>query len=102
MAINSIYCKAYHVLKYRSFPGWDEDTSNLRKARNVVDGKEVEVPRSTLTEDDVLYLHDNFVVTDGIFQDENIVFQNATPEWKRFCAEQLQFAIPDYVQQARP
>lgn len=49
-----------------------------------------------LTDDYFLYLQENYVVTDGIFKDENIIFDNVTPEWKKFCTHTLLFEIPNY------
>ncbi|NMG11729.1 hypothetical protein DP117_34725, partial [Brasilonema sp. UFV-L1] len=51
---------------------------------------------STQIFDDFLYLQENYVVTDGIFKDENIIFDNVTPEWKEFCDKTLAFEIPVY------
>ncbi len=89
------YCKAYYVRDLRKFKGWKEKTENLRKEKKVVDGQEVEVSRD-LTDDDFLYIHENFVVTDGIFSDKNIIFDDVTEEWKKFCIEELKFEIPDF------
>jgi len=47
-------------------------------------GETVEVPRE-LTDGDYVYLHTDFTVTDGIFIDENIIFNDVTPEWIEFC-----------------
>jgi hypothetical protein len=93
------YCKAYHVRSFRAYPNWTENSDNLRKTKENVDGKEVEVPRQ-LTDDDVLYLQENFIVTDGIFLDQNIVFDNLTPEWQEFCTETLRFELPEDVRAA--
>ncbi len=60
----------------------------MRKEKKEVDGKEVEVDR-TLDDDSILYLQENYVVTDGIFKDQNIIFDNVTDEWKEFCHETL-------------
>lgn len=48
----------------------------------------VEAPRE-LTEADYVYLHADFTVTDGIFIDENIIFNDVTPEWIEFCRNVL-------------
>jgi hypothetical protein len=93
MAIMGKYCKAYSLKKLREFSQWTENTENVRKEKKEVDGKEVEVERK-LTDDDFLYLQENYVVTDGIFMDENIIFDNFTPEWKDFCENTLEFEIP--------
>jgi len=49
-----------------------------------------------LTDDDFLYLQENYVVTDGIFKDENIIFDKVTLAWKDFCDNTLLFEIPVY------
>jgi hypothetical protein len=90
------YCKAYHARSFRAYPNWMENRDNFRKTKQNVDGKEVEVPRE-VTDDDVLYLQENYTVTDGIFLDQNIVFDNLTPEWQEFCTETLKFELPEDV-----
>jgi len=82
------YCKAYMIPRFREFSGWTEDSQNARK--------ENDAPRQ-LTDADFLYLQENFVVTDGVFLDENVIFDNVTPEWINFCEKVLEFKIPDYA-----
>jgi len=95
MASMGKYCKAYPIKRLREFSQWTERSENTRKETKEVNGTEVEVNRQ-LTDDDFLYLQENYVVTDGIFKDENIVFDQVTPEWKNFCHGVLEFEIPDY------
>ncbi len=95
MATMGKYCKAYSLLQLREFSQWNERMKNVRIEKKEVDGKEVEVDRD-LTDDDFLYLQENFVVTDGIYKDENIIFDDVTPEWKNFCTTKLSFEIPVY------
>ncbi|MFL6231619.1 MAG: hypothetical protein ACJ76N_00635 [Thermoanaerobaculia bacterium] len=87
------YCKAYELKHFRQYPGWSENAANVKKDKKEVDGKEVEVDRK-LEDDSILYLQENYVVTDGIFKDEHIIFDNVTDDWKRFCHETLGFEIP--------
>jgi hypothetical protein len=82
------YCKAYPIPKFREFSGWKENSANARK--------ENYAPRP-LTDADCLYLQENLVVTDGIFLDENVIFESVTPEWTDFCKNTLQFELPDYL-----
>jgi len=89
------YCKAYLAKQFREYPAWSEKSENVRKEKKEVAGKEVEVDRE-LTDDSILYLQENYVVTDGIFKDMNIIFDNVTDEWKQFCHGQLAFEIPNY------
>jgi hypothetical protein len=89
------YCKAYLAKQFREYPNWSEKKENVRKEKKEVDGKEVEVERE-LNDDSILYLQENYLVTDGIFKDENIIFDNVTDEWKEFCHGTLAFEIPVY------
>jgi hypothetical protein len=89
------YCKAYLAKDLRAFPGWSEKAENVRKEKKEVGGKEVEVER-VLDDESILYIQENYVVTDGIFKDENLIFDNVTDEWKEFCHGTLAFEIPVY------
>lgn len=113
MATMGRYCKAYPVLTLREFSGWKENLQNLRKEKSPAglptkasagrmpkkmspgEAPPVEAPRA-LSDDDHLYLQENFTVTDGIFIDENIVFDSDTPEWLDYCKNTLMFEVPNY------
>ena len=90
------YCKAYLLKDFRRFDGWAENPAMVRKETKIEGGQEIEVER-TLTDDTILYLQENYVVTDGIFKDENIIFDQVTPEWIAYCQEALKFEIPEYA-----
>jgi hypothetical protein len=91
----SNYCAAYEARNFRKFPGWTENAANVRKEKQEVGGKEVEVERQ-LDDDSILYLHESYIVTDGIYNDENVIFDNVSDEWKSFCHETLGFEVPVY------
>ena len=74
------YCKAYLLKQFRQYNQWNENQQINQE----------------LTEDSVLYLQENYVVTDGIYKDENIIFDNVTDDWKDFCHNILEFEIPNY------
>lgn len=95
MAEMGRYCKAYPIQQFRAYPSWTENSDNLRQEKREGDGQEVVVKRE-LTEDDYLYLQENYVVTDGIFIDENIIFADVTPEWVEYCKGTLKFEVPTY------
>jgi len=95
MATMGKYCKAYPIQQLCQFNNWTENQENTRKEKQEINGKEVEQNR-VLTDDDFLYLQENYVVTDGIFKDENIIFDAVTLEWKDFCTQTLSFEIPNY------
>ena len=90
------YCKAYPIMNLREFAGWTENTANARPADDDADAQEGHVSR-TFSADDFLYLQENYVVTDGIFIDENIIFDSVTPEWIDFCRNTLAFEVPEYA-----
>jgi hypothetical protein len=93
MANMGKYCKAYPVERLREFSGWSENFQNIRKDKKQVDGREVErQPEDVM----FLYLQENYVVTDGIFIDENVIFDSVTPEWVDYCHNNLQFEVPVY------
>lgn len=93
MAVMGKYCKVYQVGRLREFDAWTEQTQNLRKRKEKIEGEEIEIQKE-LTDDDILYLQENFTVTDGIFLDQAIIFDQVTPEWKAFCEKVLDFHIP--------
>jgi len=70
------YCKAYHVKDFRQFAGWSEGDKQL-------------------SDDDVVFLHEDYTVTESIWPNENVIFNNVTPEWQDFCDTVLGFKAPD-------
>jgi hypothetical protein len=88
MATMGKYCKAY-LLK-------SEKAENARKEKQEENGQEIKVTRK-LTHDAIVYLQENYVVTDGIFKDENVIFEDVTPDWIEYCQGVLEFEIPDYA-----
>jgi hypothetical protein len=94
MATMGRYCKAYPIDQLRKFAGWEEKVENLAPLENEEDG--TQQPRTSLADDDYLFLQENYVVTDGIFLDEHVIFDRVTPEWQEFCTKELAFEIPDY------
>lgn len=76
------YCKAYPVGRLRAFAGWSETPGAAREP---------------ITDDSFFYLHDNLCVTDGVFRDEHVIFDRVTPDWERFCREELQFEVPAWA-----
>jgi hypothetical protein len=92
MANMGRYCKAYPAARFREFGGWVENTANRRSSDAQSD--KLESPESA--GEDYYFLQETFVVTDGIFLDENVIFDAVTPEWKTFCSDVLKFEIPDF------
>ena len=96
MVENRTYCKAYLANDLRQFSGWSEKLENLRPEIQEVDGQEKRVERTELKDGDILYLQDDFTVTDDRFKGEHIIFDDLTDEWRAFCTAKLAFEVPVY------
>lgn len=72
------YCRAYHLQELRGHAAF---------AVGDGDGEE-------LTDDDVVYLHQDFTVTRSMWHGEDVLFADVDEEWKSFCRQKLEFAIP--------
>jgi len=91
MSVIGKYCKAYPLKRLREFNCWDERARNVKKVKT--DNEDATVERA-LEDDDILFVQENYIVTDGIFMDENVVFDDVTPEWVEFCQTRLMFEVP--------
>ena len=79
------YCKAYPIERFQAYDGWSEKGRDNSETTNG-DSPDAEF----------FYLQENYVVTDGIFKNENVVFDNVTDAWKSFCHDVLKFEIPHF------
>ncbi len=82
----SNYCKAYLARELRQFQGWSEQVPPL----SIPADKNTPMEEGT----EYFFLHDNFVVTAGVYRGENVVFDQVTPDWKEFCKTVLSFDSP--------
>jgi hypothetical protein len=48
-----------------------------------------------LSDDDVVFLHQDLSVTTSLWHNENILFNQRTPDWEEFCTTVLHFQVPD-------
>ncbi|GCF09831.1 hypothetical protein [Dictyobacter arantiisoli] len=80
------YCKAYHLEDLRRYPRWQEHP--------------VDTNTSALTDETIVYLWDDFTVVESPVLQQGNLFDTVTPEWKTFCTETLNFAIPEDLQYA--
>lgn len=78
MGKKSQYCKAYLLEDLRLCEDW----------ATLVSSEE-----SQLESETVVYLHDDYHVTQGINPDDNIIFDEVTSEWKQYCRERLNFDV---------
>ena len=79
------YCKAYYLKDLRVFEGWSEQREE----------KEAE-----LTDEDVVYLWDDFVVVRSPVLPGGVMFDTVTNAWQDFCHTTLGFEIPEDLRYA--
>lgn len=79
------YCKAYHMSDFRQFGGWSENRINWKKSADDAE----------FADDDVVFLHEDYTVTQSIWSNENVIYNDVTPEWQDFCNTVLEFKVPD-------
>jgi len=90
------YCKAYPAKRFREYPKWTERVNSPRKDSQ---GPDISTSESSAINDETpLFLHETFVVTRGIYFDEEIIFNRVSPEWKQFCVLTLEFGSPQFLQ----
>jgi Ankyrin repeats (3 copies) len=89
------YCKAYHLKDFRQFSGWTENSINLKEKTNDSNGVDGGGERQEFSDDDIAFLHQDYSVTQSMWHNENVIFNQVTPEWKQFCATELKFKVPD-------
>jgi hypothetical protein len=70
------YCTAYHLGELRRYAAWSSDAQDL-------------------SDDAVVFLHQDYTVTKSIWTGEDVVFDKVTDDWKEFCNNELRFAVPD-------
>lgn len=88
------YCTAYHLGDLRRYPAWSENKLEPKKT----DGKksnDAAVEDEPLTDEDVVFLHQDYTVTKSMWAGEDVIFDNATEQWKAFCSKELRFSVPD-------
>jgi Ankyrin repeats (3 copies) len=91
------YCKAYHLKTLRQFPTWSESKINWKKKTNGNGVDEKGDGDEVLSDDDVVFIHQDFTVTRSMWLNEDVIFNQVTPEWEEFCANVLEFKVPDDI-----
>lgn len=79
------YCKAYYLKDLRQYAGWSESNEEGAPA---------------LSDEDVVYLWDDFTVVKSPVLPGGVLFSNVTLEWRNFCETTLQFSIPEDLRYA--
>lgn len=88
------YCKAYPLSKLRQYAGWSENTINWQENGNN-NGANGSSNDHVFNDEDIVFLHQDYTVTQSMWHNENVIFNQVTPEWKEFCTDTLQFKVLD-------
>jgi len=86
------YTKAYQVKELRQFAGWQEKETVSAPDSAAGAGS---LAANKLTDEDVVFLHEDLTVTRLIWLNEDVIYDQITPEWRHFCNTVLQFRPPD-------
>jgi uncharacterized protein len=85
------YCKAYYLKDLRKFAGWRESKINWKENP---DSDDTGTRDQEFSDDDVIFIHRDLTVTKSMWHNENVIFNEVTPEWEVFCRDALQFKAP--------
>jgi ankyrin repeat protein len=95
------YCKAYHLSDLQQFPGWQQTKAGWQAAKahksNAPSNAgvlESDGPESD-GNDEVVFIHQDFTVTESMWHNESVIFDQISPEWLEFCDRTLGFKVPD-------
>ena len=83
MPVMGSFCKAYALTQLREFKDWVEKPGDAKLSDESESGRFV-------------YLQENLTVTEGIFLDEQVIFDQVTKDWEEFCRSKLRFEVPDF------
>jgi hypothetical protein len=73
-AATRTHCKGVRVADVRGYEGWSAGEDDL-------------------SDEDVVYLHQDLTVTRSIWPGEQVIFTGGTPEWRGYCERTLGFAL---------
>jgi ankyrin repeat protein len=86
------YCKAYPIDELRQFPPFAGATASYVGAQSA-DPEDAAL-------DGIVFIHQDFTVTECIWHAEQVLFDEVTPAWREFCAQALGFRVPDELELA--
>ena len=86
-----IYCKAYHLNDLRQFPGWSESRINWKQKGDL---KEEMSEDGEFPDDKIVFIHQDFTVTESVWHNERVIFNQVSEKWSEFCSSNLGFSVP--------
>ncbi|HEU4506948.1 MAG TPA: ankyrin repeat domain-containing protein [Pyrinomonadaceae bacterium] len=84
------YCRAFPVGQLRQFVEWSAIEENPALAG-----------RRALTNEEFLFVHHDYSVTDSMWHNENVILDQPTSAWKEFCTNELGFTVPNEIELIR-
>lgn len=89
------YCKAFYLRHLKIFSGWPVASEALgHGGERKLEGQGGE-DQEHLHDESVVFIHQDFTVTESMWHGENVIFDRPTPEWMAFCTNELKFKAPD-------
>ena len=90
------YCKAYYLRDLRKFPNWSESRINWKEKKDEdKDDDDRRKETEGFVDDDIAFIHQDHMVTESMWHNENVLFNAITAEWEAFCKDDLGFKVPD-------
>jgi ankyrin repeat protein len=87
------YCKAYYLRDLRKYREWNEVRINWKERGNH-NGDSNGSPNDPFPDKKVVFIHQDFTVTESAWHNENVIFNQANSSWKEFCTTTLKFKVP--------
>jgi hypothetical protein len=91
---NRIYCRAHLLKELRRYSGWSESRINWKDADSYKCDSDADAGEVEFSDDDIVYIHQDYTVTQSMWHDENVLFNEITSDWKEFCKKKLNFKVP--------
>jgi len=94
------YCKAYHLGDLRKYPSWSETKLNWKEKKDTGRDKDKDKDETVDSEGNfldskIVFIHQDFTVTESMWHNENVLFNGVDSQWKQYCAGSLNFKVPD-------
>ena len=85
------YCRAYRVSDLKGYSGWDETRVDWNEKERFDNG----TTGGQLTDEEVVFIHEDFTVMASMWQNENVIFKSGDAAWEEFCMDSLKFKAPE-------